>query len=222
MTNVLKPAPVTVPSSHRKRTKHKRPGGKKGRPQFSPVRTFIEEWIHLLPQYLFWKYNPFNIKGGRTYSALLKEYIWARLSDAEKIDACGLNKAITNTPPFKWNTHFSDKVQNITRSGRESLIVMPRSNGAGAHRQKGDKNGHHIDNIMASRSDWNQEQLDAHRKRQHKYRLSDKGKVQMTAYLQKSAAIVFASRATQVYRQVGSECISDEVDAILRDTWDDL
>jgi len=30
------------------------------------------------------------------------------------------------------------------------------------------------------------------------------------------------SRATQVYAQVGSDCISDEVDGMLRDTWDDL
>jgi hypothetical protein len=118
--------------------------------------------------------------------------------------------------------HFSYKVQNITRDGRNALIVMPRSIGSGAHRQKGDKNGHHIDNVMESRSIWGEEQLEAHRRRQFTYRNSNKGKTQMEAYLQKSAAIVVASRATEVYHQVGSECISDEVDAMLSDTWEDL
>jgi hypothetical protein len=113
-------------------------------------------------------------------------------------------------------------VQNLTRNARGSVIVMPRSKGGGAHRQKGDKSGHHIDNVMLDRSNWSPGQLEAHRKRQHQYRHSDNGKVQRAAYVKMSAKMVADSRAGQVYPEFSSECISNEVDVMLQDKWDVL
>ena len=198
--------PTVAAARHRKQTKPGRPGGKKGI-EYSPVRIYMEKWLNL-PEFVSWRCKPFLGNHGNKCSALMKKYIWDRLSDADKIDQCGL-KGITNTPPDEWNERFSVRVRVILLAARNHIIVVPRKTGGEAHRQKGDKIRHHPDTVMALQRDMNEEELAARkkgeRKRRDKYmRTGGTGEASSKAYHQKSAAMVAESRATQVYPQIGS------------------